>query len=283
MLTLFSQFSFAEDASAIFRQQIKPSIIELSHDITVFHWTKKSFTSAAEIENYLKKSISKSSSKTNNSGDQVGPGLYLALDPKSTKSFGDNLITIRLKKGTRIMDIREKVLMLPEQRARLSLDKPIYFQDPFISGGVDSMDTFFLERFTSRKVYKIIQDTFSKENISMIVYSYASLTADFCQKETQKTLPATFNEASFAFLVTNKSAIDFNNISYFYNNSNLSNTPSENLIRIENLWERLVNIDPEAENYATPYPFNKTEKPIKSLESWTRKETLICSPLAKIN
>lgn len=42
-----------------------------------------------------------------NTGDMIGPGLYASPDPRTTKDYGDFMLEIEIKKGTRYLDLRE--------------------------------------------------------------------------------------------------------------------------------------------------------------------------------
>jgi hypothetical protein len=100
-------FSHAMDpllssAAEELKTQLAPFTVPLASDTVLFHWTNH-ISLPSELSKYLNDVPLDFGNTTWHTDDWVGPGLYLALDPLTSFSFGNTLVELTIAKGTSLV------------------------------------------------------------------------------------------------------------------------------------------------------------------------------------
>jgi hypothetical protein len=91
--------SSLEAAASELRRLLEPHTVTLNNDMVFFHWTH--FADASQLDHYVHE-VTSDYGKVLGSADYEGPGLYLALEPEVSITYGNHLVALTLKAGTRL-------------------------------------------------------------------------------------------------------------------------------------------------------------------------------------
>jgi|GEM_PF-3684928 len=112
LLSLISQAfsSNLSKAEKSFVQDLTPYKKTLTRDIFTYTWFESSDLKDQGKESFLELLNwyrSAWDAKLDDSGAWFGPGLYAAVDPIISKSYGDTMLKLTLRKGMSFLDLRE--------------------------------------------------------------------------------------------------------------------------------------------------------------------------------
>lgn len=117
-----------------------------------------------------------------------GPGLYAAIDPHISQSFGNTMVEILVPTGTRYLDIHKNVLLGNDTISALSSEGIIsrgLMGELFVQKGEqfefsrDTMKVMIKPEFSFFR--KMVQDLFNREKITMAEYNWDTSLAGFCR------------------------------------------------------------------------------------------------------
>ncbi|MGZ3690549.1 MAG: hypothetical protein ACXVAX_03550 [Pseudobdellovibrio sp.] len=125
----------------------------------------------------------------------AGLGMYFALDPNSSKEFGDSDVEINVKEGLRMISV-SKTIPLKKDTLNLLLQEGIINQNQIavssetlgLFNGFSASTLKNMVREENAGFRKAVQDIFARNQIQFIEYTYKSHLAGFCKVANQSAL-----------------------------------------------------------------------------------------------
>jgi hypothetical protein len=122
----------------------------------------------------------------------AGAGIYFALDPSSSQEFGNTAIMVKVKQGSKILNVSSSIKLRSETIAAL-------LKEQFISNAqlISGKSTLSLKAgFTgttlknmvlpeNERFRLLVQSIFQSENVEIIQYLYKSYLAGYCKSADQ--------------------------------------------------------------------------------------------------
>lgn len=196
-----SLFAQSQSASQLLERDIMVSAKTLSTDVMIYNYfyLEKVW---AELEtpqgrqNYIQRYLSARGGSfwdfgfTDNSPKNyaAGAGLYFAIDPLISKSFGNTFIEIRIPAGTKFINVvnplplkKDTLLALQNEGIINSGDVPALFprQTGFYR---DTLRMMVLPQFN--RFRQLVHQIFSRNQIQFIEYNFNSSLTGFCRQHS---------------------------------------------------------------------------------------------------
>jgi hypothetical protein len=95
-----------QSAAQEFSAMIKPYVVTLPDDTLFYNWNS-AISKQEQVGDYIQK-VASGYGTGRQTDDWEGPGLYLAQDPESSLSFGQQLIILKIRKGSELLYINAK-------------------------------------------------------------------------------------------------------------------------------------------------------------------------------
>ena len=210
---------FANPVERSLAKDLLKRVKTLERDISVFHWFNGYLTVISPTKiptlgylyaNFLKSLFYKT---TEPSANFQGPGLYAAQDPISTRHYGDTLMVITLKKGSKYITLdsgsREGLKISGETYKLLNKNNCHFPHD----------DYYALKPriYKDDDCSKIFNSVINKLGVNFVSYQYNAFQSSFCDKST--------NLSTKAFVIFN-APIDSSTVK-FYSEKIVEQRPQE--------------------------------------------------------
>lgn len=125
-----------------------------------------------------------------NSGTLInaGPGLYAAIDPHISQSFGNTMVEISVPAGTRYLDIHKNFPLGVDTLAALANEGIIasmLMSQIFTANGAqfefgrDTLKTMIKPEFSFFR--RMVQEIFNRQNVVMAEYNWDTSLSGFCR------------------------------------------------------------------------------------------------------
>ena len=128
----------------------------------------------------------------------AGPGMYFAIDPNSSRDFGNSAVILNVKAGTRFISVLKPIKLGADTLAALVKEKVINKSQLAagektmgLGSGLYGAGLKNMVRSENSDFRKLLSDVFAELNIQFIEYLYQSHLAGFCKVA---------NQSSFVFI-----------------------------------------------------------------------------------
>jgi hypothetical protein len=212
LLLFLGPAAFAQARADLLSDYVAAHVVVLDRPVLSFHYThdRAEPASPEEAFRYLNKSVPIYNDATVVTDDLAGPGLYLAVDPVGSRSFGNErpmLYTIQLKTGTRLVDFR----------GRGERDAEALQNIAKASGCAEAMTFESLRNDAQLQCRQVLIEAFRKNHIDAVMYSYsASGSLQNCREDRK-----------VAFVAVSATALDAASVSYYSSKRILGSAPAK--------------------------------------------------------
>jgi hypothetical protein len=210
ILLLLSLRSFAQTASDLLEKELLAGVKVMPKEIQIYHYFRAPINEAnsSKIHPYLDNQVTRAKwvhyfmayragafwDTNNHKTDLInaGPGVYFAIDPDSSKEFGDTALVLNIAKDTPYLSVANGIPLKKETLNALvkeniidskqlnSASKKLGLSKGFTNAALENM-----VREENSKFRHMIMNFVSRHNISFIEYVYKSHLAGFCKSGNQ--------------------------------------------------------------------------------------------------
>lgn len=241
----FISSAFAQQAEVLLTKDLLTSAKVLQNDIHIFNYFTlekvwPELESAAGREAFVQRYLSQragsfwdfdfTDSSTKNYA--AGAGLYFAIDPLISKTYGNSFIELVIPKGTRIINVVNPILLKKATQAALIAEG--YLQPEDLIELFPKQNGFYRDTLRAMvdakflKFRKLVQNIFSTESIQFVEYNFNSSLNSFCTKHSYSAFAfvGKVNQSNSKTAVMDES---FSNVSMFSTELEFPNQTSNEL------------------------------------------------------
>ncbi len=189
----------AGDAAAMLERDLTPVILTLQKPVRMYSYfnviaMSEELNSPQGRQNYLQRFFNATMGRfwdMNLTASQYinsGPGLYAAIDPHISQSFGNTMVEIGVPAGTRFLDIHKNV-PLSDDTINALANEGIIARDLLGELFVAKNGRYEFGRDTMKFMIKpefsffrgMLQEIFLRQNVVMAEYNWDTSLAGFCR------------------------------------------------------------------------------------------------------
>lgn len=211
ILTIFTSFASAQNAATLLERDVLSSTKSLNRDVKLYHYFNAP-TVSQDNKNSLHPQLQTAEGRVNwlkyllevragvfwdfnyfvTSYINAGPGMYFALDPDSSKEFGNSAVILLAPKDSKFLTVFKNA-KLNKDTIDAMLAENIVSKNQLIvndntlglNSGISRMTLKNMVRPENVEFRKLFSSVLQKNNIQLIEYEYKSHLAGFCKISSQ--------------------------------------------------------------------------------------------------
>lgn len=125
----------------------------------------------------------------------AGLGMYFALDPDSSKEFGESMVQLNVKEGMKYLSVYKPIILKKETLNLLVKEEVINKKQLTASASTLGLNSGFsritlknMVRVENLNFRKLVNEIFKKNQIYFVEYEYKSHLAGFCKVANQSAM-----------------------------------------------------------------------------------------------